>query len=432
MISSENLALNDLAVDADFTEQSYRELLLLAKSNYVFSRYNDIPWGERFILWRHDLDFSLNRALALALIEFDVGVNSTFFINLHSEYYNPLELNQYEIVQKILALGHDIGLHFDGAFHAIACEDDLDRLIANEAQIIETLFGVKPTVFSFHNPVASHLNCEAPSYGGLLNCYSLQFKKEVPYCSDSNGYWRFRRLYDVLNDATDNCLQVLTHPGWWQKEPMAPRARIFRSIFGRAQAIINQYDIGMKAHARVNHLGKLGGGQFLQDFQPDAFELIDYLWNKKKFQTLFVELWRLHKLQVKQLCEVFLKTNFFAPGEELNKLLFEELSFDDLHVFNAVFEMRLTCALGISDEEYQKLVDVRSHLLGGVRSNSDLEFEPECLLLCQLIQTLAVWGEQKDISYSGLGETSSLVSSTEEGQGACWMSFLQKIKSFEK
>jgi hypothetical protein len=195
---------------------------------------------------------------------------------------------------------------------------------------------------------------------------------------------------------------------------------------------MSQYDIGMKAHARVNHLGKMGGGQFLQDFHLDAFELIDYLWNKKKFQTLFIELWRLHKLQVKQLCEFFLKTNFFAPCEELDKLLFKELSFDDLHVFNTVFEMRLTCALGISDEEYQKLVDVRSHLLGGVRSNSDLEFEPECLILCQLIQTLAVWGEQNEISYSGLGEASPLVSSTEEAQGACWMSFLQKIRPFEK
>jgi hypothetical protein len=41
------------------------------------------------------------------------------------------------------------------------------------------------------------------------------FRQEVGYCSDSNGYWRVRRLEDVLREAKDERLQVLTHAEWW-------------------------------------------------------------------------------------------------------------------------------------------------------------------------------------------------------------------------
>jgi hypothetical protein len=78
------------------------------------------------------------------------------------------------------------------------------------------LFGIRPVAFSFHNPLAAHLDCDADVYGGLVNCYSKRFKQEVAYGSDSNGYWRFWRIFDVLYEKKDARLQVLTHPGWWK------------------------------------------------------------------------------------------------------------------------------------------------------------------------------------------------------------------------
>ena len=50
------------------------------------------------------------------------------------------------------------------------------------------------TAFSFHNPQKTDYNYENFLYEGLVNCYSKKFKDDLPYCSDSNGYWRFRRL----------------------------------------------------------------------------------------------------------------------------------------------------------------------------------------------------------------------------------------------
>ena len=148
-------------------------------------------------------------------------------------------------------MGHEIGLHFDSDFYEIYDESSLSLKIAAEAEILERLYGVKPAVFSFHNPVAEQLSCEDEVYGGLINCYSRRFKNDVTYCSDSNGYWRFRRLRDVLVEAKAPCLQVLTHPGWWQDLPMPPRQRIFRSVYGRAAATMRDNDTALDSYGRL-------------------------------------------------------------------------------------------------------------------------------------------------------------------------------------
>ena len=62
MIKSDNQPLNEEAFIEDFTVEHYGELLRLAQVNYQFVSYENIPFGERFILWLHDCDFSLNRA----------------------------------------------------------------------------------------------------------------------------------------------------------------------------------------------------------------------------------------------------------------------------------------------------------------------------------------------------------------------------------
>ena len=54
---------------SDFTEEKYKEIIVFAKKKYKFIFYNQIKNNESFLLWRHDVDFSVNRALSLAKIE---------------------------------------------------------------------------------------------------------------------------------------------------------------------------------------------------------------------------------------------------------------------------------------------------------------------------------------------------------------------------
>jgi hypothetical protein len=403
MIPTRHLALDSPSSDTDFTIGEYRELLAIAKAGYLFSQYDAIPWGTRFVLWRHDCDFSLNRALALARIEAAAGICATYFLNPHSEFYNLLERNQYRLVREIVGMGHRIGLHFDAAFYDIADENSLAHLVSEEAALLESLFGVMPSAFSFHNPGAFHLGCEDEAYGGLVNCYSRRIRTDVPYCSDSNGYWRFRRLRDVLVKATDPCLQVLTHPEWWQDSAMPPRQRIFRSAYGRARATMTDYDAAISAHGRENLSGAAGALAFLRNVLPERYALLDYLWMSGEMATLLVELWRLHESQINKLCKAVLRKEWQVPAREVNAF-FESpaLAIDGWRLFAGVFGHSWRDVAGFGGDAYPEWVRLRNQLAHGRGAAPKKRLEEGCVFLCGIIAALAAWGKAQPIGYDGL------------------------------
>jgi hypothetical protein len=409
VISDENMPPNAVSTDGDFTMSRYRELLSLATKNYDFADYDNIPWGQRFILWRHDCDCSLNRAHALALVEAELGIRTTYFFNPHSEFYNLFERSQYRLVRGIIEAGHRIGLHFDAAFHGVSDETTLSRTVGEEAALLEHLFGVRPVAFSFHNPLATHLQWEADCYSGLVNCYARRFKKDVGYCSDSNGYWRFRRLRDVLEQASDSCLQVLTHPGWWQGDPMPPRQRIFRSVYGRARATMASYDATLAETGRMNHSGAAGALTFLRDVLPDRYALLDYLWMSGEMATLFIELWRLHESQINKLCKAVLRKEWRVPASEVN-VFFESpvLAIDGWRLFVGVFGSSWQAALGVSGDTYAEWVRLRNRLVHGRGTVPKQLLQEGCVFLCGVIAALATWGRAQPIGYDGLAHLGSI------------------------
>ena len=409
MISSDNQPNRVTPSDEDFTEAHYRQLLRIAKASYRFATYDAIPWGTRFILWRHDLDYSINRAAALASIESEEGVTATYFVNPCSEYYNPFEPGQVRLLKRILGLGHRLGLHFDATFHDIRDEEQLHKKVAQEGRWLEEAFGVRPAVFSFHNPGAAHLQCDADSYGGLISCYSRRFKAEIPYCSDSNGYWRFRRLHDVLTEATDPCLQVLTHPGWWQEQPIPPRQRIFRCAYGRANATMRGYDDGLRAHGRLNHAGLADHLFFLQSLHTRLFTLLDYLWNQGHFAALFVELWRLHEHQINQFCKAAFRKGWQVPAADVNAF-FEDrsLAIDGWRLFNAVFGCTWQQAAGVEGEQFKYWVALRNRLVHSRFSAAGSQLEEGCVFLCGAIEALAAWGQSQPMAYDGIRHLGSI------------------------
>ena len=77
----------------------------MAKSGWKILDYRNIDWDEKFIVWRHDVDYSLNCSLKLAKIEQEEGVKGTYFINPHSEFYNIAELSQHRIIKRFCHMG---------------------------------------------------------------------------------------------------------------------------------------------------------------------------------------------------------------------------------------------------------------------------------------------------------------------------------------
>ena len=403
MISSENISVNNYLSNEDFTIDSYNELLCVAKRNYKFSSYENINWEDKFILWRHDIDYSLNRALVLAKIEKNQNVHATYFINPHSDFYNIAEVNQFKIVNEILSMGHTLGLHFEADFYDINSEEALEMFIDKEANYIENLFGTRPHAFSFHNPVEKHLKFDKDKYSGLVNCYSKRFKSEVSYCSDSNGYWRFKRLHDFLSDTKSQYLQVLTHPGWWQDFPMNPRSRIYRAVYGRAKHVMNNYDQQLVEYGRENSYGSSYDLSFLKNVEPNRHELFDYLYNNNEFDLLFGELWKIHLLQILRLCKVQSLTQISLPKKidttsDVNSFIDSELN----KKFSDLFGLSLVDVSKSNEDYFLKYQNIFLKLKDQFFFSNKENLEDDCIDLCDKIVKLANWGLNHPVSYNGL------------------------------
>jgi hypothetical protein len=227
----------------DFTMSNYKKLLEIALQNYSFSFYSDIKsYGNKTMILRHDVEFSVPIALEMAKIEHQLGIKSTYFIQLHGDFYNALESNTFNIFKEIESLGHEIALHFDAHFWQIENEKDLDQFLHIDKKTFALYFQVEPKVFSFHNNNAFTLSCNKDSYLGMINVYADYYKKDIGYCADSTGYWRFEILEDRLIMAKDSVLQVLIHDGMWQNEVLSPRRRVYKVIEDHANFMKKSYD----------------------------------------------------------------------------------------------------------------------------------------------------------------------------------------------
>ena len=238
----------------DFTEDAYRDALALAKEHWRFVSYAERRSPGRVCLWRHDIDVSVHRARRLAEIEHERGVHATYFVLLHSAFYNPFEREVCERLRAIVALGHDLALHFDPAFYdARELEGEgLQAKLAFEKRVLEETVGAAAAAFCYHNPGPGRQPVEDELFAGMVNADSRYLRERFGFCSDSNGYWRRRVLREVLESGADERLHVLTHPEWWVPDAMAPRERILRAIRGRAERQEKRYDALLEAMGRSN------------------------------------------------------------------------------------------------------------------------------------------------------------------------------------
>lgn len=237
----------------DFTERAYGVLLDKARGRFSICPVDELSDGDGIALWRHDIDFSPHRALALAQMEAAREVAASYFVMLSSSAYNVFESGIRDILRTIVSLGHEIGLHFDVSIQKARTIEELEDSLRFEAGVLERLLGVPIRSFSIHNPtVESGVKLDDRRHVGLVNASAPSLYAEFVYSSDSNGLWRFRPLAEVIDDQKVRSLYVLTHPEWWQVTFMPSRCRIQRCIDGRAASTATEYDALLAEHRRPN------------------------------------------------------------------------------------------------------------------------------------------------------------------------------------
>jgi hypothetical protein len=184
----------------DFNLESYRQLLVYAKElGFGFEPAE----STRSILLRHDVDLDLASCMAMAIIESEMEINSIYCVMTENPIYDLGTPESYVYLQELTGMGHQIGLHFDGA---ISAKSPLGRQFAQ----LEHILGQKVTYFSQHQPTLNGFYEE--EIKERINLYDYDHYSKMKYISDSCMLPRedFKTTLE-----TNSRIQILVHPEFW-------------------------------------------------------------------------------------------------------------------------------------------------------------------------------------------------------------------------
>jgi hypothetical protein len=175
-----------------FDLDHYRELLQAAQAGgYRWAFFDGEPQTGDLIL-RHDVDLSLDAALAMAEVESAESAWSTWFLMTRSVFYNLASSEGERAISRLRELGHRV------AHHAVYPHVDLDDRF--------------DPVVAWHNPDPDYMG--AP-IAGAVNVMEPPFFDPEHYRSDSNRQWRHGCPHEPLARGELEWLQLLTHPEIW-------------------------------------------------------------------------------------------------------------------------------------------------------------------------------------------------------------------------
>lgn len=200
-----------------FNKKGYRKILDAAKA----ANYSIIPFKEcetiqdkKFIILRHDIDFSLQFALELAKLEAELGIFSTYFTRARNEFYDPFSEQGKAIVREIFELGHEIGFHWDSRDYSSDADEGKKKFLEDKEKI-EAVINKKIISVSQHNPSSTPLIDVSPFV--KIDAYDKMFSNhDLIYVSESLAAWRQYTPLDLIKKEKN--FHFLAHPLWWIAE----------------------------------------------------------------------------------------------------------------------------------------------------------------------------------------------------------------------
>ena len=139
-----------------FSYSEFKNIINLIKINLPIIDFADVTSRTKsFCVVRHDIEFSVDRALEMARIEADeLGISSTYTVQLRNNTYNALSEKNIKTVREIQKLGHRIGLHQNPPNLSAA---KITENILKDIGVLEHYYDFKIDRFAFHRP---NLNTE--------------------------------------------------------------------------------------------------------------------------------------------------------------------------------------------------------------------------------------------------------------------------------
>jgi hypothetical protein len=205
-----------------FSYQEYANIINILLRNVQIMDFGEINEDvTKFVIIRHDVEFSVERAYKIAYLEHLLGVNSSYFFQIRNNAYNLFSKKNLELVQEINRMGHKIGLHVH--LGMLKNLNNITDYILNEKEILENISNIQIDRFSFHRPTKEVLRLNL-KIDGLVNTYGEQFfdfieedlfdQVKIKYIADSMHRWKYG-YPDESTIIRYPKIQLLIHPDEW-------------------------------------------------------------------------------------------------------------------------------------------------------------------------------------------------------------------------
>ena len=212
-----------------FSYDEYKEIISLIQKHLPIVNFNDVIDNnlDKYCVIRHDVEYSLDRALQLAQLENELNVKSTYCIQVRNNIYNAISDKNIELVKQIHALGHEIALHQDPP--AGLDDNGLKKYLLQDIKVLSMYYDLPIKVFSYHRPkqeylqkyftVEDKINTNGDKFfhyfngGGTIK----PEERDITYLADSNHLWKWGDPKNV-DFSKINKLQMNMHPYSWSKE----------------------------------------------------------------------------------------------------------------------------------------------------------------------------------------------------------------------
>lgn len=210
------VSATDRRVDAEhaYSIPHYRFILRKAKElGYRFPLVRDVAFGvpdERFFLVRHDVDISPWAAEELASVEVEEGVRTTYYYRFHAPYYNLLDAPIVASVQRVAAMGHEVGLHYEPGYFQELGQDPTEGT-RRDIRLFEEVVGFRTKTIAQHQPATGPLLGEISEDHACA--YQRALVRDMPYFGDSGFHWREGCICTKLGQHEQ--IHTLIHPHSW-------------------------------------------------------------------------------------------------------------------------------------------------------------------------------------------------------------------------
>jgi len=180
--------------------------------------------SKNFFTVRHDVEFSVERALELAKFESkDLKIKTSYFFQITNNSYNLFSYQNRKILDDIKNLGHKIGIHFNykGKNSRVAISKEFNK----QVKIFKEFYKLNYKFFSPHRPSKSPYLFRF-NYNNFRNTYNKTYFNEfivakkdpnkIIYLVDSRHMWKYLHPLN-LNLKKHKKVHLTFHPDAWSK-----------------------------------------------------------------------------------------------------------------------------------------------------------------------------------------------------------------------